>query len=149
MGVIDQRLIAADNGVGGDAKRQRTIVDPIRAGCKAVACHAAIIEGEDAGGGFQHAQMLGQGHGASCPRRGPRVKRVCAMAPRLLTSFTFDLNQPLIKPLRAFCADPKKESPHGLDDGLLAVIQVLRKPLRPWFLRAFHPQSVPMFSECA
>ena len=30
--------------------------------------------------------------------------------------FAFDLNHPLIKPLRAFLADPHEENPKGFDE---------------------------------
>ena len=46
-----------------------------------------------------------------------------------LKPFAFDLNQPLIKPLRAFFADPTKESSQGLDERLPLVIHVFRNPL--------------------
>ena len=59
--VVDQRLVAVDDRVAGDAERQRAVVDPVRALGEAVALDAPVVEGDDPVGRVKHAHVV---HGA-------------------------------------------------------------------------------------
>ena len=59
MRVVDQRLVALDQRIAGNAERQRAIVDPVGPFGKPVVFDAAVIEGEDAAGRVEDAQMPG------------------------------------------------------------------------------------------
>ena len=51
--VVDQRLVAVDDRVAGDAERQRAVIDPVGAVGEAVALDAPVVEGADAVGRMQ------------------------------------------------------------------------------------------------
>ena len=51
--VVDQRLVALDQRIAGDAERQRAVVHPVGLGGEAVAFDAAVIERLDAVGGVR------------------------------------------------------------------------------------------------
>ena len=68
--VVDQRLVAVDDRVAGDAQR-RVVVDPVRAFGEAVALYAAVVERDDPVGGAKDAHVVHGGRIISVPRLAP------------------------------------------------------------------------------
>ncbi len=58
MRVVDQRVIAIDDRMAGDAERERAVVDPVGALGEAVAFDAPVIEREHVLRRGQDAQVL-------------------------------------------------------------------------------------------
>jgi hypothetical protein len=84
--VIDERVLAIDDGVAGDAERKRTVVDPVAAGGEAVSWNTTVIEGQDRRVGLENTEMH------------HRFETLNPAAPRHIAS-TSRL-APLFKPLR-------------------------------------------------
>ena len=65
--VIDQRLLAADDGIGRNAEGQRAIIDPIVVRHEVMAFNATVVKGQDIGVRFKNAEVFQKviGHAVS------------------------------------------------------------------------------------